>query len=328
MGIAILLIAALAVVGVIIGNQYLHTQKRLKQKNQVNNRRFTESEVTEKNIAPKKAAQNVIPPDQIWLKKLPTAIRRALREENRSISLIYALLLDPHNNGVRHRQLTYLQQIENSIITEHIADLYKTIAGRVEDRWRLPLLGQALAQLKNTSEETRQHLLTCASNTLDTIKTASWHVPLAYLILEHSLQSSVDRTITASDLSIDDLWSENLMVLATIARAGHHKPEAIQHAFEAGALQLPRQGHADIKMPKECDWQILQECLEKIVQGKLADRKMLVAACTEVVAVNRQVSDIEADLLSTVAIILDCPLPTLLNRTPVAQDGTASSILA
>jgi hypothetical protein len=64
---------------------------------------------------------------------------------------------------------------------------------------------------------------------------------------------------------------------------------------------------------------VLQECLEQLGQAKLSDRKTLVAACAEVVATNKQVSNIEVDLLSTISIVLDCPLPAVLNGTPVKR---------
>ncbi len=332
MEIAILFVVALVVLSVVFGNRYLRTKRRLQKQNKVLDRRTAANvdrpaseTVNRKTGLP----ENIIAAPENpargpnWMKSLPKAIKRALQEEHRSTALIYALLLDPHNMKVRAQQIAYLKQIENSLISDHIGDLFNTIAVRIEDRWRLPIMGQAFMQLHNAPMAAREHLLKCASSTLDAVTVASWQVPLAYLILEHHLKSSLDQDTVIDNGALEDFWSESLVVLGTVARAGHHKPEAIKHAFQAGVLRLPRHcsqnDGQDPGLPKECDWQVLQECLEQLGQAKLSDRKALVAACAEVVATNKQVSHIEVDLLSTISIVLDCPLPAVLNGTPVKR---------
>jgi hypothetical protein len=336
MEIAILFIVALFVSGVIFGNRYLQTKKRLQKQNKLVERtiaakvvakvaqpvdRQTSETINRKAPAPEiiQAAPESPTPVPTWMKSLPKAIKRALQEEHRSTALIYALLLDPHNMKVRAQQIAYLKQIENALVSEHIGDLFNTIAVRIEDRWRLPIMGQAFMRLHNAPIAVREHFLKCASSTLETVTAASWQVPLAYLILEHHLITPLDQATLVDNGALEDFWSESLIVLGTIARAGHHKPEAIKHAFQAGVLRLPRNGGEDPLLPRECDWQVLQGCLEQLGQTKLSDRKILVAACAEVVATNKQVSHIEVDLLSTISIVLDCPLPAVLNGTPVKR---------
>ncbi len=331
MEIAILVVVALVVSGVIFGNR-LQAKRRLQKQNKVVERSVAAAANVVQPVnrqANKAANRKATPPEIIyaapeipaptWMKSLPKAIKRALQEEHRSIALIYALLLDPHNMKVRAQQIAYLKQIENSLISDHIGDLFNIIAVRIEDRWRLPIMGQAFMQLHNAPVPVRKHLLKCASSTLETVTASSWQVPLAYLILEHHLKTPLDQATLVDNRSLEDFWSESLTVLGMIARAGHHKPEAIKHAFQAGVLRLPHNGSQDPVIPKECDWQVLQECLEQLGQAKLAERKTLVAACAEVVATNKQVSNIEVDLLSTISIMLDCPLPAVLNGTPVKR---------
>jgi hypothetical protein len=333
MEIAILVVAALVVSGsIFFGNRYLQNKKRLQKQTKVAERsvaanveqpvyRQTNKTANRKANPPEiiHAAPEIPAPVPTWMKSLPKAIKRALQEEHRSIALIYALLLDPHNMKVRAQQIAYLKQIENPLISDHIGDLFTTIAVRIEDRWRIPIMGQAFMRLHNAPIPAREHLLKCASCTLEAVTAASWQVPLAYLILEHHLQTPLDQATLVDNGALEDFWSESLIVLGTVARAGHHKPEAIKHAFQAGVLRLPRHGGQDPVLPRECDWQVLQECLEQLGQAKLSDRKTLVAACAEVVATNKQVSNIEVDLLSTISIVLDCPLPAVLNGTPVKR---------
>jgi hypothetical protein len=340
MEIAILVVAALVVSGVIFGNRYLQTKKRLQKQNKVVDRTIaaqvvikvaqpvdseTSKTVNRKANLPEPIHAAPESPVPTWMKRLPKAIKRALQEEHRSTALIYALLLDPHNMKVRAQQIAYLKQIENSLISDHIGDLFNTIAVRIEDRWRLPIMGQAFMRLHNAPISARDHLLKCASSTLEVVTAASWQVPLAYLILEHHLKSPLDQATVVDNRALEDFWSESLIVLGTIARAGHHKPEAIKHAFQAGILRLPRSGQ-DPVLPRECDWQVLQECLAQLGQAKLSDRKTLVAACAEVVATNKQVSHIEVDLLSTISIVLDCPLPAVLNGTPVKRESEKTEL--
>ncbi len=344
MEIAILVVTALVVSGIILGNRYLQTKRRLQKQHKVVERSVADqvaknvvlpvdsfafakgasqtSKTANRKTNPPEiiyAASETLAPVPTWMKSLPKAIKRALQEEHRSTALIYALLLDPHNMKVRAQQIAYLKQIENALISDHIGSLFMTIAIRIEDRWRLPIMGQAFMRLHNAPIPAREHLLKCASSTLEAVTAASWQVPLAYLILEHHLKTPLDQATLVDNGSLEEFWAESLIVLGTIARAGHHKPEAIKHAFQAGILRLPRNGGQNPQLPPECDWQVLQECLEQLGQAKLSDRQTLVAACAEVVATNKQVSNIEVDLLSTISIVLNCPLPAVLNGTPVKR---------
>jgi hypothetical protein len=325
MKIALLVIAALAVSGAIFGRRW-QAKKRSQQQDKVNRRTIAANGSLPENSSDtnKKVQQRVVVPEAstpvpTWMKTLPKAIKRALLEEHRSTALIYALLLDPHNMPIRAQQIAYLKKIENPLISEHINGLFTTIAVRIEDRWRLPIMGQALMRLQKAPIAAREHLLQCAASTLEAVTAASWQVPLAYLILEHHLQTPSGSAKLGNNRGIENCWSESLVVLGTVARAGHHKPEAIKHAFQAGVLRLPHHSGQDLALPKECDWQMLQACLEKLQQTKLVDRQVLVTACAEVVATNKQVSNIEVDLLSTISIVLDCPLPSVLNGTPVKR---------
>jgi hypothetical protein len=257
-----------------------------------------------------------------WLDKLPMLLQGALQEENRSISIIYALLMDPHQPQVRAAQLQYLKSVEDPEILRHITELHDCISNGVDAQWHLAILDRAVDRMRSTPATIHQHLLRCASEMLDSAASTSWRSPLAYLILEHHLSPP---TAQSENLLLQDLWPESLKVLAMIARAGNHKPADALHAFQTGLFRLPSPGE-NHQMPAECDWGILQSCLEKLAQVKLADRKILVAACAEVVAVNRIVTNIQADLLRMTAILLDCPLPPLLNQPDVVSTRTKASI--
>lgn len=255
-------------------------------------------------------------PSQVrsWLDELPTLLQTALQEEYRSISIIYALLLDPNQPTVRAAQLEYLQQVEDPAILSHIAELHEAISHHVEVRWHLSLLDRAIDQQRSAPTDTQKRLLKCAAGILDSISSNDWHSPIVYLILEHRLHPQAAAIATSNGLLLQELWPESLTVLATMARAGQQQSDAILHAFQTGLFRLPSRRGSSIEMPAECDWQRLQVCLEQLAHARLPDRKTLVAACAEVVTINRQVTDLEADLLRMVAIMLDCPLPPLLNN--------------
>jgi hypothetical protein len=253
-----------------------------------------------------------------WLDELPPLLRRSLQDEHRSIALIYALLLDPYQPRVKSEQLQYLQRIEDSAIFSHIPELYESIATNVDSRWHLPLLDLAIERLELAPVSTRQHLLKCTSGMMDAVASSSWRMPLANLILEHCLHPQTSVVGKSDDLALENLWIESMIVLATIARAGQRQPDATLHAFQAGLFRLPNRNSNFLMMPDACDWQELQVCLEKLAHVKLSDRKILVTACTEVISSDRQASNLEADLLRMMAIMLDCPLPPLLDR-PRAQ---------
>jgi Zn-dependent protease with chaperone function len=266
-------------------------------------------------------------PSQVrsWLDELPKILQTALQEEYRSISIIYALLLDPDQPTTRAAQLEYLQQVEDPAILSHISELHESISQHVEVRWHLSLLDRAIDQLRSAPATTQKRLLKCAAGTLDVIASDTWHSPIIYLILEHRLHPQSAAVATSNGLLLQELWPESLTVLATMARAGQQRSDAILHAFQTGLFRLPSRRGSSVEMPAECDWQRLQVCLEQLAHARLPDRKTLVTACAEVVTINRQVTNHEADLLRMIAIMLDCPLPPLLDNCARTKGNRTSS---
>lgn len=258
-----------------------------------------------------------VSPQQVrgWRDKLPALLQTSLQEEYRSISIIYALLIDHQQPEIRADQLKYLQQIEDPSILIHVHDLHQSITQNVETCWHLSLLDLAIDRVRSTPEHTQSNLLKCTTELQKSIATSSWHRSIVYLILEHRLHPQANAIATSNGLLLQDLWPESLTILATLARAGQHQSTATLHAFQSGLFRLPAPRGGSMEMPVDCDWQGLQVCLEQLAHVRLPDRKLLVTACTEVLASNKPLFDLEANLLRMIAIMLDCPLPPLLDRS-------------
>jgi Zn-dependent protease with chaperone function len=262
------------------------------------------------NMVASKATPNQV---RNWLDDLPSLLQTSLQEEYRSIAIIYALLLDSSQPQVRAEQFNYLQQVEDPAILSHINEIDSCILNNMEACWQLSLLDLAIDRLRLAPADTQKRLLKCALRLQELIKTNSWHSPLVYLIIEHRIHPQSSIVATSDGLLLQNLWPESLMILATLARASQRQSKTTSHAFQAGLFRLPSQRGHNMEMPAECNWQELQVCLEQLAHVRLPDRKILVTACAEVLAVNKTVTDLEADLLRMMAIVLDCPLPPLLN---------------
>ena len=224
-----------------------------------------------------------------------------------TLAYIYALLLDPDHSV---EQLDYLSQLEEPAVIEQIEQMRPAI-NIIPPQQRLINLDRQVTKLRETVHTSC--LLKCAYGMVDILPPENWQTTLVYLVLNHRLAPT---TGTASEIyhSIADVWVETLNILATLARLTSSKTQEIEYSFEASLMRLPSSQASQSKLPPAITWREFQADLSKIAVATPKVKQTLIAACLEILNNQREIPPDAADLMRSIAILLDCPIPSRLTQ--------------
>ncbi len=224
-----------------------------------------------------------------------------------TLAYIYALLLDSDRAW---EQLDYLSQLEDPAVMEQIEQMRPAI-DIIPSHQRLTSLDRQVTKIRDTVHASR--LLKCAYGMVDILPSENWQTTLVYLVLNHRLAPT---TGTAPEIyhSIADVWVETLNILGTLARLTNNKPQDIEYSFEASLMRLPSSPSSQSKLPPAITWREFQADLSKIAVATPKVKQILIAACLEILNNQRQIPDDGADLMRSIAILLDCPIPSRLSQ--------------
>jgi Zn-dependent protease with chaperone function len=224
-----------------------------------------------------------------------------------TLAYLYTLLLDFDRST---EQLAYLAQLEEPAVIEQIEQMRAAVA-IIPPHQRLASLDRQVTKIRDTSHTPR--LLKCAYGMVDILPPANWHTALAYLVLHHRLAPTAG---TSQEIyhSIEDVWVETIDILGTLARLTSNQPQEISYSFEASLMRLPSSQSRQAKLPPEIGWREFQVNLSKISVASLKVKQTLIAACLEILNHQRQIPPAGADLMRSIAILLDCPIPPRLDK--------------
>jgi Zn-dependent protease with chaperone function len=231
--------------------------------------------------------------------------------EYATLAYLYALLLDRDRDTA---QLDYLATLEEPAVIDQIQQIRSTV-DMISPQQRLASLDRYVTKIRDTTHAPR--LLKCAYGMVDILPPENWHTALVYLILHHRLAPT---TGTHPEIyhSIEDVWAETINILGTLARLTSD-PQDIAYSFEASLMRLPSHHSSQAQMPPELTWREFQTDLSKIAVATLKVKQTLIAACLEILNNQRQIPIESADLMRSIAILLDCPIPPRLDKLPTRQ---------
>lgn len=230
-----------------------------------------------------------------------------------ALAYVYTLLLDS-NQTHQSAQLDYLAQREETSVLEQIETLHSEIENLPPTK-RLEMLDRQLATLLDTEHTPR--LLKCAYGMIELLPAEDWHNALVYLILHHRLAPSINRAEIYH--STEDVWAEIINILGTLTRSLSDRPQDINYAFESALFRLPSSLSNGVKLPPEITWREFQTDLSKISAAAPKVKQVLMSACLEVLTNQRQIPTTGVDLMRSISILLDCPIPPLLERLSTVQ---------
>jgi Zn-dependent protease with chaperone function len=229
-----------------------------------------------------------------------------------TLAYLYALLLDQDRTAA---QLTYLAQLEEPAVIEQIEQM-KSVVEVIPPHQRLTNLDRQVTKIRDTVHAPR--LLKCAYGMVDLLPADNWQTTLVYLVLNHRL-APTNGTSAEIYQSIEDVWPEMLNILGTLARLTNTKPQDIEYSFEASLMRLPASHSRSAKLPAAITWRELQTDLAKIAVSTPKIKQALIAACLEILNQQRYLPVDGADLMRSIAILLDCPIPPRLDKSSPQQ---------
>jgi hypothetical protein len=228
------------------------------------------------------------------------------------LAYIYTLLLDADRSTA---QLNYLAQVEEPAVIDQIEKMRSAVE-ILPPPQRLASLDRQAAKIRDTAHAPR--LLKCAYGMVNILPPEDWHTAIVYLILTHRLAPTAGTPQEIYN-SIEDVWAEIINILGTVARLTSNRPQDINYSFEAGLMRLPIGRANRSELPPEINWREFQTDLSKIAVATVKVKKALIAACLDIWATQRQIPADGADLMLAISILLDCPIPPLLDRSSSRQ---------
>ena len=252
---------------------------------------------------------------QELLAELPESLRLGIRETQTAQAILFALFLEEQNSPLQEKQLTWLNQVQPEELVNSSIKLNEEIA-QLDTDIHLPLVDLTIPALRQLSVKECQRVCKCVQGLIAAKEQASVRDFVLRLILWHRLQPvfQPDCKIAVKFNSIEEIWSDCLIVLSVLAQIGDSSAESADYAFSCGIFQLPSATQQEKpKAPLKCDFSQLKKSIENLRQATPKLKQVIVQACAHTVLVDNKITAQEKDLLRAIAMTLDCPIPPFLN---------------
>jgi uncharacterized tellurite resistance protein B-like protein len=246
-------------------------------------------------------------------------LKNAARDALGASSLVYALLLsvDP---AVREQQLQMLAKTGAATRqeTERLLPDVDATAGRA----KLPLVDVALPGLRQLSPAQYAQF----SQNIQSLIEADGEIDLFEYVLQKIVLRHLDpkfhgaRKPVIQYYALKPLTSDCSVLLSALAHVGSDDPAQCEAAFRHGAQNLSYYAQAPlIYVPNDrCDLRQVDAALNRLAEAVPQIKKNVLNACTQTVAADGVIQEMEAELLRAVADALDCPLPPFIQPKPEA----------
>ncbi|BAY30697.1 peptidase M48 Ste24p [Nostoc carneum NIES-2107] len=252
---------------------------------------------------------------QALLANLPESLRLSVREQQSATAIAFALALDTENLQIQQRQITWLRQVQPPELVDKTLELSSEIS-QLDPSLRLPLVDLIIPALRQNSAKECQRLCKCVHGLVTATGNISLGNFVLQLVLWHRLEPSINPNSvkTVEFTSIEEIWSDSILVLSALARVGQSQTDEIAYAFRSGVFRLPRAGQLDTpESPVACSFTEIKKSIDRLRLASPKLKQGIVDACAHTVLLDNKVTPSEADLLRAIAMTLDCPIPPFLN---------------
>lgn len=234
------------------------------------------------------------------LAALPNQLYEAAHDPYSARALLYALFLDPKDGAIRKKQLSFLKQKEGTEMERLCMHLEK-LALQSQKTSKLPLLEISLPALRDLSVPQKEDVL----STLHTLVESDYRLS----VFEFSILQILRKSFKLhKPQKAKNLQQSLLIILSSLSYVGHRGGIDPKEAFEAGikVLGLP---NAVILPPKDCGLHKLEKAFDEASFLKPKLKKRLLHAVIAIIKADKEVLPREYELLQTLGICLDSPLP-------------------
>jgi hypothetical protein len=246
-------------------------------------------------------------------RSIPDTLYDAAHSAELAFLLTIALIVD-RSGGSSERQLSMVDEQmgaeRGAVVRRFHEELLKS-----SPAYRLPLLEITFPALKLRPEPQLEFLVKLASRLIDVDGHVDLYEYCFYRVLRANLGHAVDpaRGAGARRASRRDLREAAINLLTVLADQGHNNDHARQSAFDAGKALFGKWAEKHTFSSKEpYSLPTLDRSLDLLLSLNGKGRQALIRAVTAVAAHDERVTTGEAELIRTICVSLDVPLPPML----------------
>ncbi|MBD2339491.1 M48 family metallopeptidase [Calothrix sp. FACHB-156] len=265
---------------------------------------------------------------QALLANLPESLRLSVREQQSATAIAFALALDTENPQIQQRQITWLRQVQPAEVVDKALELNSELS-QLDPSLRLPIVDLIVPALRQNSAKECQRLCKCVHGLVTATGSISLGNFVLQLVLWHRLEPSINPNSVkkVEFTSIEEIWSDSILVLSALARVGQSQADEIAYAFRSGVFRLPRAGQLETpESPVACSFTDIKKSIDRLRLASPKLKQGIVDACAHTVLLDNKVTPSEADLLRAIAMTLDCPIPPFLNSQRGVSKAKQSSV--
>ncbi len=247
------------------------------------------------------------------LAAMPETLRRSLASPEGARCAVYAYLV-AGDAKVRQIQLRALVDAGDGAMGASIDALAKVVR-ELGPAARLPVLALALPALAQMDQPARNAFLGAVDGLVRADNEVTLDEFVIRTILRRQLSAKAARAERTRYRDIEAVKPEAMLLLATLARAGSFEPAAQKLAFARGAARVG--WTEEIAPGAALAADAMTAALDRLRQLAPLGKSDLVMACVDVALADDKLKVAEVELLRTIGMAIDCPLPPLLESHSV-----------
>jgi len=243
---------------------------------------------------------------------IPGPLREAARHPNGSRAVVFVVLLDRKDAGVRDKQLAHLDASADDAVAALVRQLAPT-GDELKREARLSLMDLTLPALQRMSPE--QYAV--FRGNVDALIEADERVDLFEWTLRRLLTRHIEAHLFRPTdprvhyYALKPVAEHCAVLLSTLARVGSKDEDEVRQAYAVGAGKLGLDGF-DLMPRERCKLSSLGRGFDELAKLSPREKKTLLQGCAAVIAADGEITVSEGELMRAVADSLDCPMPPLL----------------
>ena len=248
------------------------------------------------------------------LAAMPESLRQSLNSPQGARAAVYAFLISA-DAKVRATQIPALEAAGDGALTTNIDDL-AIMLQKLGPAARLPVLALATPALRQMDQSARQIFLSAVDQLVAVDQEVTLAEFVVVTILKRQLSAKLSGAERLRNRNIKSVKGDVLLLLATLARAGGSELAGQMSAFARGATQLGFAPAILSVAPFAAD--AMSAALDRLRQLMPLKKQTLISACVETALVDGKLRVAEVELLRTIGMAIDCPMPPMLETYPTA----------
>jgi len=237
---------------------------------------------------------------------IPGPLREAARHPNGSRAVVFVVLLDRKDAGVRDKQLAHLDASADDAVAALVRQLAPT-GDELKREARLSLMDLTLPALQRMSPE--QYAV--FRGNVDALIEADERVDLFEWTLRRLLTRHIEAHLFRPTdprvhyYALKPVAEHCAVLLSTLARVGSKDEDEVRQAYAVGAGKLGLDGF-DLMPRERCKLSSLGRGFDELAKLSPREKKTLLQGCAAVIAADGEITVSEGELMRAVADSLDC----------------------